>query len=677
MAKKFEICREKPYPLGCYIDYDRTLVVRSVFGDNKKCGITLYPDEKNTKIKPLSIELSASMKRGNIYSARIRDIKDIDEYVSYNYFADDEYFCDPYAKQFYGLETFGKNVPDSAIRAKLDNKATGTTSGHVFDWGKDDVSFVPYEDSFVYLLHVRGFTKSPSSGVEAAKRGTYAGILEKIPYLKSLGVTAIEMMPAYEMNEVENRYRSSDRRSAGAQASEGKALYSRDGSISDKKAENLKLNYWGFKKGYYFAPRTAYCVNPSDAENEFKAFVKTMHENGLEVIMQFYFEENESGTLIIDALRFWRCTYHVDGFHLKGSAIPLRLITNEPLFTDVKIWYEYFDCGSIFEGRIPEVRLLADYNNAFLYNARRFLKSDDNCVNDFLKSMLANGSDHGIINYICDYEGFRLADLVAYEHKHNEENGENNKDGTDNNISWNCGIEGRTRKHEILKLRKKQMMNALTMLFFSQGTPMIFSGDEFGNSQAGNNNPYCQDNETGWVDWKAMEKNADLLEFTKTLSKMRYANRILHEKAPFKLMDYISCGYPDLSYHGKEAWRPDLSGQSHLVALLFCGLYEKEEREHDYIYVVYNMHWTPQELALPKLPEGLKWEIYIDTDDRHMEHEKPAKYVRGKETVTGTRDTDTDVFTELIADRSCRIYISKKDENYKPRKKTAGRKSKS
>ena len=149
MANKIAICREKPYPLGCYIDYDRTLVVRSVFGENKRCGITLYPDAKSKK-EPLTIELSDSMKRGNIYSARIRDIKDIDEYVSYNYFADDDYFCDPYAKQFYGLETFGKNVPDCDIRAKLDNKAAGSTSGHMFDWGKDESSFVPYEDSFVY-----------------------------------------------------------------------------------------------------------------------------------------------------------------------------------------------------------------------------------------------------------------------------------------------------------------------------------------------------------------------------------------------------------------------------------------------------------------------------------------------------------------------------------------------
>ena len=197
---------EKPYPLGCYIDYDRNLVVRAVFSDAKKCGITLYPHPDAGVKVPLQIELPASLKRGAIYSARISGIDNIADYTSYNYYADGEYFCDPYAKQFYGLEVFGKDVPDSEIRAKLDNKADFKTSHDTFDWKGDEHPFTPYENSFVYLLHVRGFTKSPSSQVELSKRGTFAGIIEKISYLKSLGVTAVELMPAYEMNEIEDLY---------------------------------------------------------------------------------------------------------------------------------------------------------------------------------------------------------------------------------------------------------------------------------------------------------------------------------------------------------------------------------------------------------------------------------------------------------------------------------------
>ena len=662
MTSKVKLFSEKPYPLGCYIDYDRSLVVRSVFKENSRCGIILYPSPGDKSTEPLTIELPATLKRGDIYSARIKEIENIAAYESYNYFCDDEYFCDPHARQIFGLEKFGKDVPDSEIRAKLDNKADQKTSHDTFDWSGDEHEFIPYEDSFVYLLHVRGFTKSPSSGVELTRRGTFAGIIDKIPYLKELGVTAVELMPAYEMNETENPYKKSDIRSRGADSDDKDKVFSKDGSILKSNTIKRRLNYWGYKKGYYFAPRTAYCENPDDAENEFKRFVKTMHENGLEVIMQFFFEEHEYGTLIIDALRFWRCTYHVDGFHLKGSVMPLRLVTNEPLFTDIKIWYEWFDYGEIYEGRTPAVRLLADYNNAFLYHSRKFLKSDDNTAGDFLKTMLANGTDHAVINYVCDYEGFRLVDLVSYEHKHNEENGENNKDGIDNNQSWNCGIEGRTRKHDILNLRLKQMKNIMTMLFLAQGTPMIFSGDEFGNSQGGNNNPYCQDNETGWVDWKALDRNREFYEYVRSLVQLRFSHRILREKKPFRLMDYISCGYPDFSTHGREAWRPDMSGHSHLIGMLFCGLYE--DNEAPFIYAVFNMNWMPQELALPGLPEGLVWEVLADTDERRL---RPLKKSEKAEKES--------VFTEFVAERSVRIYISRKDRYFK-KKKTVKRKTK-
>ena len=642
MTVKYEIKREKPYPLGCYIDYDKSLVVRSVFENEGKKGVCLYREDGK---KTLNIPFNDSFKRGNIYSARVKGIEDIDQYKSYNYYEDSHYFCDSYSKHLLGLETFGKDVPDSDIRAKLDNRSTLKTSEIAFDWGDDTFPQIPYENSFVYLLHVRGFTKASSSGVTLSNRGTFMGILEKLPYLKGLGVTTLELMPAYEMNEIENISKVT--------LPDGKEpVYSKDGSISNKNSIKPRLNFWGYKKGYYFAPRTSYCKDPSNAENEFKTFVKTLHANGIEVIMQFFFEENENESLIIDALRYWRCSYHVDGFHLKGARIPVRLITKEPLFTDAKIWYDWFDYGDIYQGVMPKERYLAEYNNAFMYAVRRFLKSDDNSANDFLKTMIANGTDHGVINYVADYEGFRLLDLVSYEHKHNEENGENNKDGTDNNLSWNCGIEGRTRKHSILELRTKQVKNILSMLFLSQGTPMLFSGDEFGNSQGGNNNPYCQDNETGWVDWKALERNKEIYEYVKFLVKLRFRFSMLHNKNSFKLMDYISCGYPDLSCHGKEAWRPDLSGHSHILGMLYCGLYDSKALDKPFVYVCYNMHWTNQEMALPKLPDGFMWTLLSDTAKVSSESAAPGK----------------DKNLETVTQRSVRIYISKKDPNYKQKK---------
>ncbi|SHN59403.1 glycogen operon protein [Butyrivibrio hungatei DSM 14810] len=646
-ANTLKIASEKPYPLGCYIDYDKSLVVRTVFDKCDSCGITLYSSDGD---EDLSIELPKTIKRGNIYSARISGIDNIDKYTSYNYFEDDSFFCNSYSKHLIGLESFGKDVPDSDIRAKLDNRSTLKASEFAFDWESDSFPEIPYEDSFVYLMHVRGFTKASSSGVAHGHRGTFMGILDKLPYLKELGVTTIELMPAYEMNEIENPSKIRGNKVLGD------LIYSKDGSISNKSAVKPRLNFWGYKKGYYFAPRTAYCADPSDCENEFKTLVKELHKNGIEVIMQFYFEADENESLIIDALRYWRCSYHIDGFHLKGARVPMRLITKEPLFTDAKIWYDGFDYFDIYGSDEPEKRYLAEYNGRFMYNCRRFLKSDDNTASDFMNSMINNGTDHGVINYICDYEGFRLVDMVSYEHKHNEENGENNKDGNDNNLTWNCGIEGRTRKQSILSLRKKQMKNILTMLFMAQGTPMLFSGDEFGNSQSGNNNPYCQDNEIGWVDWKAFDKNKDIYEYIKLLVKIRKENRILHASKPLKLMDYTSCGYPDLSCHGRDAWRPDLSGHSHMLGMLYCGMYDDRKKDSPFVYVCYNMHWFDAEMALPKMPDGYKWELICDTAQEDV---KPKEITKELET---------------LPDRSARIYIGSKDPNYKQKKEVRKKK---
>ncbi len=651
MSLNYVIHKEKPYPLGCYIDYDKSLVVRAVFEDADKCGLKLYSEDKlksskAKKSKTLKIELPKDVKRGDIYSARISGIDNIDEYTSYNFFTDDDCFCDPYAEHILGLEGFGKDVDPSDIRAVLRNKSVSGNSFNCFDWGDDKNPCIPYNESLIYLMHVRGFTKSPSSGVSASLRGTFKGILEKLSYIKSLGITTIELMPCYEMDELEKPKKSKGRGSDKEVPGNAKELvYSRDGSIVGKNMIKHRLNYWGYKKGYYFAPRTSYCAVPTEAEDEVKSFIKTMHENGIEVVLQFYFEEDESESLIIDALRFWRCSYHVDGFHIKGASIPKKLIFKDPLFTDVKIWYDWFDYEDYHTDLPKTEKYLASYNTAFLYASRRFLKGDDNSCGDFLKAMVLNNPEYGNVNYVCDYEGFRLADLVAFEHKHNEENGENNKDGSDNNLSWNCGIEGRTKKRSILELRTRQMKNIMTMLLLSQGTPMIFSGDEFGNSQSGNNNPYCQDNEIGWVDWKALDKNAELFDYVKSLIALRKKYNILHNKDAFRLMDYISCGYPDLSCHGREAWRPDLSGHSHILGMLYCGLYEKDKKE-PFIYACYNMHWTDAELALPKLPDGYEWELISDT-------------------AASNKEQPMDAVMHTLASRSARIYISRFNENAK------------
>ncbi len=573
------------------------------------CGICFYGSKLK---KPVKIEFPEQCRQGKIFCAEISG--DTSLFETYMLFEGKRLFCDPYATFIYGLEKWGKNTIEEDLRCRIDDT--------FFDWEKDKKPQIRYEDSFIYTLHVRGYTKSPSSGVDIKKRGTFSGIIDKIPYIRSLGVTCIELMPAYEMNVLDDTHQSSykirgimpEGSMMGSQKS--RVIVSENGTIKDKSDVKKKINFWGYKKGFYFAPRSSFAQYPDEADIEFKKMVKQLHKNGIEVVMQFYFANDESEDIIVSSIRHWVFNYHIDGIHLKGNDKAAAILALDPMLSDTKIWYYGFDYSHIYKGKAPITRTLAEFNPQFMYSSRRFLKGDDNSIGDFLRNMLNNKPEVGTVNYICDYEGLRLVDLVTYEHKRNETNGENNADGTDNNLSWNCGIEGRTRKQSILSLRNKQIKNALTMLFMSQGTPMIFGGDEFGNSQDGNNNPYCQDNPTGWVDWSQQAKptNIENLEYLKYLVKLRFKHRILHEKLAFKLMDYMACGYPDLSYHGIEAWRPDLSNYSHSVGMLYCGMYEKEEKDKSFFYVAYNMHWTPVKFALPKLPEGMTWKILSDTE---------------------------------------------------------------
>ncbi|WP_051204914.1 hypothetical protein [Butyrivibrio sp. VCD2006] len=611
MKNNLKLAISQPYPMGV-TRTSKGIRVCEAYKGKKDCGIILYKkgDKKGTKII-----FSENNRYGKVFSAEI--VGETNEFTGYLLYENGLVFADPYARFIEGMDKWGKNVKSEELRCRLDEIE--------YDWGQDKAPHTKYEDSFVYTLHVRGYTKSPTSGLELKKRGTYKGLIDKIPYIKSLGVTAVELMPTYEMNVLDipktSNVVSSGNMPEGSflndNRTSGNIVVSENGSIKNSNSIRRKINFWGYKEGYYFAPRTAYAMDSQNADLEFKDMVKAMHKNGIEVIMQFYFADNATENLVCGAVRHWVFNYHIDGVHLKGSFAAPDMISKDPALSDIKIWHYGFDYGRLYEGRNPLVRTLGEFRPDFMYASRRFLKGDDNAIGDFIRVMLNNSPDAGCINYICDYEGLRLADLVSYEHKRNETNGENNSDGTDNNLSWNCGVEGKTRKTAILNLRAKQIRNALTMLMFSQGTPMIFGGDEFGNSQDGNNNPYCQDNATGWIDWSQADKgnNSSIADYLKFLVRLRFKYKILHESKAFKLMDYKACGYPDLSYHGIEAWRPDLSNYSHSIGMLYCGLYEKADKEQDFFYVAYNMHWNPVTFALPKLPEGMTWHVLGDTEE--------------------------------------------------------------
>ena len=322
-------------------------------------------------------------------------------------------------------------------------------------------------------------------------------------------------------------------------------------------------------------------------------------------------------TEIGNILRFWVLTYHVDGFHLMGE-VPAQALAGDPALTDTKLWYYDFDAAKLYDpAQKPEYRNLAEYRDDYLYTMRRFLKGDDNMLSGVLYEMRHIPANMGRIHYLSNYYGFTLMDMVSYDHKHNEANGEGNRDGNDYNCSWNCGEEGTSRRKKVLALRQKQLQNAFCMLLLTQSTPLIFMGDEFGNSQQGNNNPYCQDNKITWLNWQDKEKNAGLLAFWKQMIAFRKAHPILHPEEELRILDTLSCGYPDLSYHGQNAWRPQTESYNRHVGMMYCGKYAKTKAGADdsFLYVAMNMHWEPQKLAFPKLPKGMEWKLVLATEE--------------------------------------------------------------
>lgn len=512
---------------------------------------------------------------------------------SYLLYEGDRVFQDPYAKASEGGYRYGE-VKRELPRCKVPEDG--------YDWEDDAMAAVPFEESIFYLLHVRGFTKHRSSGVR--KKGTYAGLAEKIPYLRELGVTAAVLMPAYEFDEIlyeEKKLLSMEQAAAAYKelpASEAEKPY--------------RLNYWGYQRGQYFMPKYAYS-SQRDAVKEFKDMVKAFHQNKLEVMMQFYFPPEIDDIHILEILKYWVLEYHIDGFHLMGAHVPVPMLRKEPLFAETKLLYDKDFSGaerSEASNRNEDIfRNFGLMHETFLYDVRKLLKGDAGMVGRLMYLWRENTSDKGIINYIAKQDGFRLYDLVSYNKKHNEANGEEGQDGSDYNYSWNCGVEGATRKKNILALRMRQMKNAMTFVLLAQGTPFIYGGDEFGNTQEGNNNPYCQDNPICWVKWNLLKTNEALFTYTKELIGLRKTYPILHNREPLHGTDYINCGYPDISFHGKEAWMPDTGQESRSLGILYCGRYAKEIKGGDdgFLFIGVNMHWEPYRFALPQIPRDAEW----------------------------------------------------------------------
>jgi len=599
------------------------------------------------------IPFPESYRIGFCYSMIVFDL-DIEEF-EYAYRLDGPYdekkglrfdknkiLLDPYARAVTGQSQWGHvNNAQHGYRARVVQSN--------FDWGDQRHHSIPMEDLIIYELHVRGFTMDESSGVK--HHGTFEGLREKIPYLKELGVNAVELMPIFEFDEM------------------------RDVRLID---ENELIDFWGYNPVSFFAPNTSYCSSMEYNREglELKTLIKDLHDNGIEVILDVVFnhtaEGNEFGPcfsfkgfdnniyymltpdghyynfsgcgntlncnhpvvrdMILECLRYWVIEYRVDGFRFDLASILgrnddgtplsqpplLRSLAFDSILGNVKLIAEAWDAGGLYQvGSFPSWKRWAEWNGRYRDDMRRFLKGDD-LLAQTAAARITGSPDlydpayrggNASINFLTCHDGFTLYDLYSYNQKHNEANGWGNTDGADDNNSWNCGVEGETDDPAILVLRKRLMKNACAVLLCSRGTPMFLSGDEFADTRYGNNNPYCQDNLISWLDWSLLKKNKDLFDFFQYMIQFRKDHPVIR-----KDLEPSYLGVPAMSTHGLTPDETNFSGDSHVVCVRFAGYNEATQKE-DLVYLAVNSGWFPVTLTLPELPEHYKWKVAVNTGD--------------------------------------------------------------
>ncbi|HSN97492.1 MAG TPA: glycogen debranching protein GlgX, partial [Candidatus Nanopelagicales bacterium] len=574
---------------------------------------------------------------------------------------------DPYAKAISGRDVWGeppdwnRQYPYRACLVPED-----------FDWEDDRPLGIPLEDLVIYEAHVRSLTRHPSSGV--SRPGTFAGLMEKIPYLRELGVNAIELLPIFEFDE-------------------------HDGGRQNPVTGEPLVNYWGYNTVGFFAPKAGYAATGrlGMQVDELKALVKELHRSGIEIILDVVFnhtaEGNEQGRtlsfrgldnstyymltpegyyynfsgvgntlncndpvvrgMILDCLRYWAAEYHVDGFRFDLASIlgrdpsgrplsnpPLvEALAFDPILGRCKLIAEAWDAGGLYQvGSFPAYGRWAEWNGKYRDAVRRFLRSDPGTVGELAQCV--QGSPHlygwngrgptASINFVTCHDGFTLHDLVSYDHKHNEANGEDNRDGSDDNLSWCSGVEGETSDPAILALRRRRMKSALAILMVSQGVPMILSGDEVGRTQRGNNNNYCHDDELSWFDWGLVESRGELLRFVQRCIRFRKQHPALRASRHLDGADRLGVGSPDISWHGVRAWDADFSHESRLLAFMLDGRHARGGDEPDEaIYVAMSAFWEPLVVELPATPAGGRWRVFANTgavapDDCWEPGEEPA-----------------------------------------------------
>ena len=624
-----------------------------------RCTLLLF---KPQAPKPYArIPFPDSYRIGDTYSMLVYDIKPDEFEYAFSFdgpyepakgllFNEENVLLDPYSRAVTGQRKWGEKPEggkDFEYRARVVKSS--------FDWGNIKQLEQPFEDLVIYETHVRGYTKDKSSGVSAP--GTFAGLKDKIPYLKDLGINAVELMPIFEFDEMES-----------ARVVDGVQLY----------------NYWGYNTVSFFAPNTSYAFNEEHNHegDELKSLIKALKENGIEVILDVVFnhtaEGNEMGpcfsfkgidnnvyymltpdahyynfsgcgnvmncnhpvvrNFIIDCLRHWAIEYRVDGFRFDLASILgrdqngapmanppiLESLAFDPVLGKMKLIAEAWDAGGLYQvGSFPSWNRWAEWNGRYRDDMRSFLKGDDGMAGNAITRItgsrdLYSPESRGhkaSVNFLTCHDGFTLYDLYSYNEKHNEKNGWNNTDGDNNGHSWNCGAEGETDDPNVNGLRRRLIKNAFAALLCSRGPAMFFAGDEFCNTQFGNNNAYCQDNIISWLDWSRLEEFKEIHDFVRHMIQFRKEHPILR-----KMTKPSSCQFPEISVHNGTPFNASTDYKTKLIGIMYAGRNE-EDKEDDIVFYCMNAYWEPLVMQLPVLPNGKHWHVDTNTNAEYFDGE--------------------------------------------------------
>lgn len=624
-----------------------------------RCTLLLFKPQAS---KPYArIPFPDSYRIGDTYSMLVFDIKPDEFEYAFSFdgpyepakgllFNEENVLLDPYSRAVTGQRKWGEKPEggkDFEYRARVVKSN--------FDWGNIKQLEQPFEDLVIYETHVRGYTKDKSSGVSAP--GTFAGLKDKIPYLKDLGINAVELMPIFEFDEMES-----------ARVVDGVQLY----------------NYWGYNTVSFFAPNTSYAFNEEHNHegDELKSLIKALKENGIEVILDVVFnhtaEGNEMGpcfsfkgidnnvyymltpdahyynfsgcgnvmncnhpvvrNFIIDCLRHWAIEYRVDGFRFDLASILgrdqngapmanppiLESLAFDPVLGKMKLIAEAWDAGGLYQvGSFPSWNRWAEWNGRYRDDMRSFLKGDDGMAGNAITRItgsrdLYSPESRGhkaSVNFLTCHDGFTLYDLYSYNEKHNEKNGWNNTDGDNNGHSWNCGAEGETDDPNVNGLRRRLIKNAFAALLCSRGPAMFFAGDEFCNTQFGNNNAYCQDNIISWLDWSRLEEFKEIHDFVRHMIQFRKEHPILR-----KMTKPSSCQFPEISVHNGTPFNASTDYKTKLIGIMYAGRNE-EDTEDDIVFYCMNAYWEPLVMQLPVLPNGKHWHVDINTNAEYFDGE--------------------------------------------------------